>query len=101
MVKYLLALLLLSFTINAETIDTGNILSNSTFGSSTSYDTTGWTISSGTSGHDNMNTAGGNDPGGSVASTGNTNIEQTVTLSEKTNMTVEEIQNGWSSLYYQ
>ena len=85
-------------TPNAETIDTGNILSNSTFGSNTTYDTTGWTISSGTSGHDNMNIAGGNDPGGSVAAIGNTNIEQTVTLSEKTNMTVEEIQNGWSSI---
>ena len=83
---------------NAETIDTGNILSNSTFGSGTSYDTTGWTVSSGTSGHNNMSAAGGNDPGGSVAAIGNTNIEQTVTLSEKTNMTVEEIQNGWSSI---
>ena len=97
MIRYLTALLFLSFSAVSETIDTGNILSNSTFGSSTTYDTTGWTISSGTSGHDNMNTAGGNDPGGSVASTGNTNIEQTVTLSEKTNMTVEEIKNGWSS----
>ena len=97
MIRYLTALLLLSFSAVAETIDTGNILSNSTFGSGTTYDTTGWTISSGTSGHDNMNIAGGNDPGGSVATIGNTNIEQTVTLSEKTNMTVEEIQNGWSS----
>jgi hypothetical protein len=97
MIRYLIALLFLSFSAVSEIIDTGNILSNSTFGSSTTYDTTGWTISSGTSGHDNMNTAGGNDPGGSVASTGNTNIEQTVTLSDKTNMTVEEIQNGWSS----
>ena len=97
MIRYLTALLLLSFSAVAETIDTGNILSNSTFGSGTTYDTTGWTISSGTSGHDNMNIAGGNDPGGSVAAIGNTNIEQTVTLSEKTNMTVEEIQNGWSS----
>ena len=78
-------------------IDTGNLLSNSTFGTGTTYDTTDWTVSSGTSGHNDMSAAGGNDPGGSVASTNNTNIEQTVTLSEKTNMTVEEIQNGFSS----
>ena len=78
-------------------VDTGNILSNSTFGSGTTYDTTDWTVSSGTSGHSNMSAGGGNDPGGSVAAIGNTNIEQTVTLSEKTNMTVKEIQNGFSS----
>ena len=76
MIRYLTALLLLSFSAVAETIDTGNILSNSTFGSGTTYDTTGWTVSSGTNGHDNMNTAGGNDPGGSVAAIGNTNIER-------------------------
>jgi len=95
--RYLVALLLLSYSAIAETIDTGNILSNSTFGSGTTYDTTDWTVSSGTSGHSNMSAGGGNDPGGSVAAIGNTNIEQTVTLSEKTNMTVEEMQNGFSS----
>ena len=78
-------------------IDTGNILTNSTFGTGTTYDTTGWTIDEHTHGHNYMSAGGGNDPGGSVAAEENTVIEQTVKLSEKTNMTTQEIQNGWSS----
>ena len=78
-------------------IDTGNILTNSTFGTGTTYDTTGWTIDEHTHGHNYMSAGGGNGPGGSVAAEENTVIEQTVKLSEKTNMTTQEIQNGWSS----
>ena len=78
-------------------IDTGNILNNSTFGTGTTYDTTGWTIDEHTHGHNYMSAGGGNGPGGSVAAEENTVIEQTVKLSEKTNMTTQEIQNGWSS----
>ena len=78
-------------------IDTGNILTNSTFGTGTTYDTTGWTVDEHTHGHNYMSAGGGNDPGGSVAAEENTVIEQTVKLSEKTNMTTQEIQNGWSS----
>ena len=63
----------------------------------TTYDTTGWTIDEHTHGHNYMSAGGGNDPGGSVAAEENTVIEQTVKLSEKTNMTTQEIQNGWSS----
>ena len=74
MVKYLLTLLLFCSLLKAETVTTDNLLSNSTFGTGTTYDTTGWTVSSGTSGHGNTTIGGGNDPGGSVASTGNTNI---------------------------
>ena len=93
----ILSLVIFDYSLKAIEVDTGNILSNSTFGTGTTYDTTDWTVSSGTSGHNNMSAAGGNDPGGSVAAIGNTNIEQTVTLSDKTNMTVEEMQNGFSS----
>ena len=89
--------LLTSPKIFGEEINTGNILTNSTFGTGTTYSSDGWNVSSGTSGHDYMSIAGGNAPGGTVASTGNTNINQTVTLSEDTNMTTPEIQNGWSS----
>jgi hypothetical protein len=89
--------LLISPEIFGEEINTGNILTNSTFGTGTTYSSDGWNVSSGTSGHNYMSIAGGNAPGGTVASTGNTNINQTVTLSEDTNMTTPEIQNGWSS----
>ena len=91
------SLIIFDYSLKAVEIDTGNILSNSTFGTGTTYNTDNWTVSSGTSGHSNMSAGGGNSPGGSVAAIGNTNIEQTVTLSDKTNMTVEEIQNGFSS----
>ena len=89
--------LLTSPEIFGEEINTGNILTNSTFGTGTTYSSDGWNVSSGTSSHNYMSIAGGNAPGGTVASTGNTNINQTVTLSEDTNMTTPEIQNGWSS----
>jgi len=89
--------LLTSPKIFGEEINTGNILTNSTFGTGTTYSSDGWNVSSGTSSHNYMSAGGGNQPGGTVASTGNTNINQTVTLSEDTNMTTPEIQNGWSS----
>ena len=59
----LLTLILLSSTAISETVTTNNLLSNSTFGTGTTYDTTGWTISSGTSGHGDTTIGGGNDPG--------------------------------------
>ena len=55
--KYIIAVLALcSFLFTwekafGETIDTVNILTNSTFGTGTTYSTTGWTVSSGTHGH--------------------------------------------------
>jgi hypothetical protein len=89
--------LVISFKSFGVEIDTGNILTNSTFGTGTTYDTTGWTIDEHTHGHNYMSSGGGNDPGGSVAAEEETVIEQTIKLSEKTNMTTQEIQNGWSS----
>jgi len=103
MLKYVIALILTcSFLLTWDKsfgvdINTGNILNNSTFGTGTTYDTTGWTIDEHTHGHNYMSAGGGNGPGGSVAAEENTVIEQTVKLSEKTNMTTQEIQNGWSS----
>jgi len=92
-----LTILLLSPDIFGEEIDTGNILTNSTFGTGTTYSTTGWTVDEHTHGHNYMSAGGGNQPGGSVAAEEETVIEQTIKLSEKTNMTTPEIQNGWSS----
>jgi len=89
--------LLICTHANSETIDTGNILSNSTFGTGTTYDSTGWNISEHTHGHNYMSSGGGNDVGGSVAAVEDTVIDQTIKLSEDTNMITEEIQGGWSS----
>ena len=89
---------LLSFNLYAVEVNTGNILSNSTFGTGTTYSTDNWTISNGTSGHNYMSSAGGNDPGGSVAAQEDTVIEQTVdSLANAAGMTVNEIRKGWSS----
>ena len=99
---FTLILSLLSSTAISETVTTDNLLSNSTFGTGTTYSTTGWTISSGTHGHHgtgSFNTlGGGNNPGGSVAAEENTSIEQTInSLSTAAEMTVNEIRKGWSS----
>jgi hypothetical protein len=96
-VLFLFSLILFSKIVFGETISTGNILDNSTFGTGTTYTTDNWTVSSGTSGHNYMAAGNGNNPGGSVAAEEDTEIKQTVSLSEKTNMTTQEIQNGWSS----
>jgi len=77
-------------------VDTGNILSNSTFGTGTTYSNDNWTITN-EDYHNYTSLGGGNDPGGAVAADNATNIEQTIKLSEKTNMTEKEIQNGFSS----
>jgi hypothetical protein len=91
-------LILLSFNAFAVEVTTDNLLSNSTFGTGTTYDTTGWTVSSGTSGHGYVSSNGGNDPGGAVAAENNTSITQTVdSLASAAEMTVPEIQKGWSS----
>ena len=96
-VTIILSLLLLPTSINSETVTTGNILTNSTFGTGTTYSTNGWTVSEGTHGHNYMSSGGGNDIGGSVAAEEDTIISQTVSLADDTNMITEEIQSGWSS----
>ena len=104
MVKYLLALLLLSFTVNAETITTGNLLSNSGFtGGNTSWTNHGSTqqhhvgMGNECSGSAIDNSNSGCGVSGSLASVDNGGVSQTIKLSEKTNMTEQEIQNGFSS----
>ena len=99
----LVALILFCFTVHyfsksalSIEIDTGNILSNSTFGTGTTYSNDNWTITN-EDYHNYTSLGGGNDPGGAVAADNATNIEQTIKLSEKTNMTEKEIQNGFSS----
>tara|TARA_Y100001936_G_scaffold3024_2_gene2805 strand:+ start:10602 stop:12074 length:1473 start_codon:yes stop_codon:yes gene_type:complete len=93
--------LLLSTTGISETVNTGNILTNSTFGTGQTYSTDGWTVSDHTHGHNGTGSfatvGGGNNPGGSVAAEEDTVISQTVSLADDTDMLTEEIQSGWSS----
>ena len=88
-----------------ETITTDNLLTNSTF----TGGVTGWTNHGTTQQHHtnygnecNPNTAGNfattcGITKGSFAGVDNGGISQTITLSEKTNMTEAEIQNGFTS----
>ncbi len=88
-----------------ETINTGNLLTNSTF----TGGNTNWTNHGSTQQHHtnygnecNPNTAGNfattcGIPKGSFAGVDNGGISQTIKLSEKTNMTEAEIQNGFTS----
>ncbi len=98
MVKYLLTLLLFCSLLKAETVTTDNLLSNSTFGTGTTYSDTGWTITGYDSSHNYTSLGNGNDPGGAVAAGNNTNIEQTVSsIKTAAGMTVNEVRKGWSS----
>ena len=98
MVKYLIAFLLLCSLVKAETVTTDNLLSNSTFGTGTTYSDTGWTITGYDSSHNYTSSAGGNDPGGAMASGSDTNIEQTVSsIKTAAGMTGNEVRKGWSS----
>jgi len=93
-----LFILLISPKLFGVEVTTDNLLNNSTFGTGTTYDNTGWTISSGTGGHGYVSSNGGNDPGGAVAAENNTSITQTIdSLASAAEMTVPEIQKGWSS----
>ena len=109
--KYIIAILItLSFLLIwnkafSETITTDNLLSNSTF----TGGNTGWTNHGTQQQHHtnygnecNPNTAGNfattcGIPKGSFAGVDNGGISQTIKLSEKTNMTEAEIQNGFTS----
>ena len=94
----LLLTLSLSESTNSETVTTDNLLSNSTFGTGTTYSDTGWTITGYDSSHNYTSSAGGNDPGGAMASGSDTNIEQTVSsIKTAAGMTVNEVRKGWSS----
>ncbi len=105
MIRYLIALLLFSFSINAETINTGNILTNSTFGTGNTTTTTGWS----TSGDDGIHTHGAwngfpygtgmDDSGGVLAFEGHTedNVYQDVDLVDDGHLTQSEMNQGFTS----
>ena len=103
MIRYLIALLLLSFSINAETINTGNILTNSTFGTGETVDTTGWSTDG-----DSIHThgewgfpyqTGMDDSGGVLAFEGHEedNVYQDVDLVGDGHLTQQEINQGFTS----
>ena len=92
------SLILWLSTANSEEVTADNLLSNSTFGTGTTYSDPGWTITGYDSNHDYLSSGSGNDPGGSVASGKDTNVEQTVSsIKTAAGMTVNEIRKGWSS----
>jgi hypothetical protein len=94
---FLLSVIILTSTANSVEVTTDNLLSNSTFGTGTTYSNENWTIAS-EDYHNYTSLGGGNDPGGSVATDNATNIEQTISsLSSAAEMTVNEIRRGFSS----
>ena len=74
---FLLSVIILTSTANSVEVTTDNLLSNSTFGTGTTYSNENWTIAS-EDYHNYTSLGGGNDPGGSVATDNATNIEQTI-----------------------
>ena len=104
MIKYLIALLLISFSINAETVNTGNILTNPTFGTGENTTTTGWS----TDGDHGIHThgewgfpyqTGMDDSGGVLAFEGHEedNVYQDVDLVGDGHLTQSEINQGFTS----
>ena len=85
-------------TVSETVTDTGNILTNSTFGSGTSFSFSGWSGTRGSQ-HSQLNagTTKGNEPGGSVAATANTTIHQSISVKDDGELTEKEIQNGFKS----
>ena len=89
--------IILTSTANSVEVTTDNLLSNSTFGTGTTYSNEDWTIAS-EDYHNNTSLGGGNNPGGSVATDNATNIEQTISsVKTAAEMTVNEIRRGFSS----
>ena len=105
MIKYLIALLLISFSINAETVNTGNILTNPTFGTGNNTTTTGWS----TDGDEGVHTHGAwngfpyqtgmDDSGGVLAFEGHEedNVYQDVDLVGDGHLTQQEVNQGFTS----
>ena len=94
---FLLLTTTLISTANSVEVTTDNLLSNSTFGTGTTYSNESWTITS-EDYHNDTSIGGGNDPGGSVAADNATNIEQTISsVKTAAEMTVNEIRRGFSS----
>ena len=101
----LLTLCLLTCTANSTEIDTGNILSNSTFGTGNTTTTTGWS----TDGNDGIHThgtwngfpyqTGMDDSGGVLAFEGHTedNVYQDVDLVDDGHLTQQQMNQGFTS----
>ena len=101
----ILSVLLTSTTINSETIDTGNILTNSTFGTGNTTSTTGWS----TSGNDGIHTHGAwngfpyetgmDSSGGVLAFEGHEgdNVYQDVDLVDDGHLTQQQMNQGFTS----
>lgn len=83
--------------VSEQTTQTGNVLTNSSFGTGSSYSDDGWTITGFDSGHYGLSSGGGNTPGGSFASGYDSKIEQSISVKDDGELTQAEINNGFSS----
>ena len=83
--------------VSEQTTQTGNVLTNSTFGTGSSYSDDGWTITGFDSAHNGLSSGGGNTPGGSFASGYDSKIEQSISVKDDGELTQAEINNGFSS----
>ena len=83
--------------VSEQTTQTGDVLTNSTFGTGTSYSNDGWTITGYNQGHNALNQAGGNSPGGSFASGYNSKLEQSISVKDDGELSQAEINNGFQS----
>ena len=83
--------------VSEQTTQTGDVLTNSTFGTGTSYSNDGWTITGYNQGHNALNQAGGNSPGGSFASGYNSKLEQSISVKDDGELSQAEINNGFES----
>ena len=83
--------------VSEDTTQTGDVLTNSTFGTGTSYSNDGWTITGYNCGHNNVSQGGGNSPGGSFCSGYDSKIEQTISVKDDAELSQAEINNGFSS----
>ena len=90
---------------NAETIDTGNILTNSTFGTGNNTTTTGWSTDGDDGGHSHgawngfPYQTGMDDSGGVLAFEGHTedNVYQDVDLVDGGHLTQQQMNQGFTS----
>jgi len=83
--------------VSEQTTQTGDVLTNSTFGTGTSYSNDGWTITGYNQGHNVLNNAGGNSPGGSFAAGYNSKLEQSISVKDDGELSQAEINNGFQS----
>ena len=85
--------------VSEQTTKTGDVLTNSTFGTGGTYSDDGWTMTGYDSHHggEAANYGGGNAPGGSWATGLDSKAEQSISVKDDGGLTQAEINNGFKS----